>query len=573
MAEDSPGVTADPRQRDRRSAWFLASFAAVVAVAVTVAAAWVNLRYWECNPYYGDSAAYTYFLMRTGKRAELGGRFGEIAYELRRNARNPLQTVPFLAAAPEMFRHPNAHLVLRGLALFCFLGAALWTVYRRTGSRVYAACAGLLFLVPAGFLGPAQGFSSNYADLSAVLFAGAAACSLLNSDDFRRLRWVFLFAVFASATCLTRYVAVLWTLIMISPLFIGCAVNAWRRERAWRPALGRPLTVAGGTVGVLALPFLVAHLGANLGFYGTVGYDFGSVPVPQTAQWARHYFDAFYGEVGYGVLLAAAVSFWVLGTPRMKDHEGLGAATWLAASHVLALVFWVRLIDDPTCYLFAVPGIWLLCVAPVRLLPTPDPRRWVRVAFAALGILALGAFVRNQVLLVEDFRRGDSQGRAMKEFQWKLAQNLTAGGRAPVWSPFFAEWGVAPCVEAQVSFGQLPLYAGQRFFTHHRDLWRGEFKGMEIDGLKAYVYDLTCRWVEVAVVRADPQYRSFEFTNEISEEVARHMAQTVASDPAWVKEFELDGPFGPVAGYRNSRAPQGLYRQCLFGLEGYGQRP
>lgn len=553
----------------RRETWAIIALAAFLGVAASAVAAAANRAYWKSHPPWGDSATYTYFFMEAAERAERAGRIDAILHELENNRRYPLRTVPVLAFAPSLLRSPNGHLYTSGVMLFCFLATAMWTLRLRTGSLLCAGFGALMFVVPSGFFNPKVGHPINLLDLPAAYLVGAALCALLNSDGARRPGWLVLFGVFAAGAALARYVASMYALILAGPVLAAYLVARWRAERKLWNAVVRPLLAVGVPIGILALPFLITWYRENAEFYRRFGYAIGGATLGESFGYLMSFLNGFYGRA-YAVALAASAALLLIANRgRGGRWTDLLEPAWFASAHLAFAVVVARVADDAAVYYYATPGLFLLAVTPLIAREAVPPRRLYAALLIGAVILSAWQFW-GRANELENPRPADLEA---KRFVNELARDLARDGRRVVWSPFFAEYAVAPSVEAGSHFGVLPLSAGQDFFTNHLSHWKAQNPGMTLEQIQERVYARTCRWVHIAVVRRDPEHRSFEFDNDWAESIAQFVSRRIQEDPRWVKDFEIDGPYGPLVGYRNLNPDPDLYERRLFLSPTYGLMP
>ena len=84
--------------------------------------------------------------------------------------------------------------------------------------QVYALAAMSVGVAVPGFFDPTFGLATNWLDLPASLWIGAAWLCLLNSKGARDGRWLAGLAVLASLAALSRYVAAAFALVAVGPV-------------------------------------------------------------------------------------------------------------------------------------------------------------------------------------------------------------------------------------------------------------------------------------------------------------------------------------------------------------------
>ncbi|HYV58379.1 MAG TPA: hypothetical protein VE911_12570 [Candidatus Nitrosopolaris sp.] len=546
--------------------------------------------YLQKFPYFYDSAEYSFQNARLHRRLAEEGRLSLAVREWLGNERNPLRTAPLVLFAPQLLAHPVGHLATSLPALFAFVLLLGFTISRRSGSTTDALVAmGVVCTVP-GFFDPTLGLATNWLDLPASLWIGAAWLCLLNSDGACEGRWLAAFAAFVSLATLSRYVAAAFALVAAGPVLAFHLARRWWRERHLRTAVFRPLIIVAGVVAVLAGPTLVVHLRSNAYYYSRLAYGMGGNSI-DTAHALLRVLEGYLLDRSLAVrslqcaALAVAVgihlvAFW---WDAERAWSCLLVSAWLAVGIPLFVVLVLATPADPSLALYVLPGVLGAMLMPItageragRL--RGGPALLLAVLAAVVGGRAAVASWRWASDPLQDWRYnrewvtpslpdiGDQ-----KAFDVALADALSRQGDGLVWSPFFDETSHLQTLEAFFRSGTLILPAGPRYFSIHEAYWRGFYPHLSPQEVSDRVYAATCQWVDLAVVLDDPGRTrtvvsrvNVHVGNPFTRFVARDIAQRVAADDRWRQVFTIDSRYyGRVAGYRNRTSLGRGYRSVL----------
>lgn len=534
--------------------------ALVATGIIVVIASAIYTNYFSNNPFQFDGVYYSFYNARLSERLSVEDRLGLALEEWLNNPRHPLRTVPLILFSPELLRSPVGQVAITIPVLFVTLALVGWTVYLRSGLLSFTTAVIALFASFPWFYRPALGIAANEPDITSALLITSAVLCLLNSNQLRDLRWVAGFAVLAACAALNRYVAAGYMFVMAAPIFFAYLYVNWRSYRS--PAgIVKPTLVTGLILAVLAGPFLSRHLQANINFYNTFGFN-----LTQGATESLLVSGASLGEsLGvhglFSLIVLAIMNIRWLPSARSRFRDVL-TFLWMADSLILLQVLLLGSKDQRTM-LYTVPSLVLLTVIPfvwrgesVRGRVGQRLTRWVyRFALVNSVITAL-------VLLGILSTMSGSQ----KSFHRALADELHRTGSPVIWNAYFDEVAWMPSMEAFYAYGDLPLPAGQEYFSVVETIWRGEYPDLTPDAIAQQVYANTNRWVDIAVVLVEPDAeRTLKlYNNPISLTVAQYMARAIPQNSNWTRIFEIESEtYGRVAGYRNNAASSGAYAHLL----------
>jgi|GEM_PF-2871934 hypothetical protein len=552
----------------KRGLTVLALWALVLSFGAGAISVHIERVYLSTHSLYFDHVSYCYYNARLYQRWVLGESRWALAWEeWVNNARHPARTVPLLLLAPSLLAHPMGHMatVLPALAVFLFLLG--YTIWRRSGSSVYAGGAMLLFCTLPGLYHVTYGLASYLLDLPAALYIGAGLFCLLWSEGARRPGWLVMFAVLVSWGCLGRWVAGGYALVLGGPVLAFYLWRRWREERSFLRAVVVPALWVGVPVVLLAGWFIVAHWETNFDFYPVYGYGLGGTLWGATLNTARGIAMFFSRKVllVLGAILLANL-FWL--RARGQDMAQQAGVVWFAVGHPFLQIPILHVIRDLHNSNFTAPGLFLAALAPVRWKNRDLRRKWT---LWVLGILlALGCAAGAHASWAQYQRALHPSPRqwAQKELDRALARVLARQDGRILWLAAFNEYSWIPTMEAFYSSGKLILPAGQDyFFGNHISMWKGNYPGLKPEQIGPRVYANIKRYVDVVVVFHDPATITGVFDNPYAEAVARYLARRVAQDPTWrLMEVIPSRRFGPLAVYRNT-APQnqGAYGKVLRG--------
>lgn len=555
-----PGRADGPGKRG--PAALLVVAAGLLTITAAGAALEVLSTYIEDHSYFYDAATYLLHNARLHTRLAEEGRLTLAAHEWLENDRFPLRTVPLILIAPGLLAHPFGHLATALPALFILLFLLGWTVYQRTGFLLYALACMALFVAARHFYQPNVGLAAYWLDSPAAFLTGAAALALLNSRTGQSYPWLAAFAGLASATVLCRYAAGVFVFFQCAPVLVAYLCIRWRRERTVRSVLA-PVLLIGGIVAALTGYYLVSHFESNRFYYSQLGYG-ASKGVPAATYDLFKNLVLTAGLPVLGILAALFVAQLAWFGTRSSVWFAQADLVWLAGAHLLFMAVILQTVGHPLIHWYALAPLFLLASVPL-----PWHRAWsslrVQRAAAFLLLVSLGLLVFNARAYQRAAGAPSPHAVSLKELDVALADELDRQGSQLVWNTYFDDRAWLPSLEAYYRTGHLPLPAGHDLFTLHETFWKAYYPGLGPEEVSRRVFERTCRWVDVAVVVADPAAADRPMSNAITSEVARYLAQTIARDPRWQRIFTIDhAVFGKLVGYRNlTSSSSGAYRHLL----------
>lgn len=570
--------------------WVYAVAACLLALGIGIAAARIETVYLRNFPYFYDTVGYYLYNGRLEARLQTQDRFQVALNEWLKNDRYPLRTIPVVLFAPQLLSNPMSHLVtaLPMFAIFLFLLA--WTVYKRTNNLLYGLACITLFSTLRGMFDPQGGLAVFWLDLHAAFLTGAAGLCLINSSGARNLRWLAAFALFAALAGLSRFVAAGYIFVMAAPILALYLLRRWKQERDFLRAVVLPMAVVGVIVVLLDGYFLIAHTKDNLDFYsGVSGYNlYGDIKVSAAGALSslKRFIDFPLTSL---ILIGLFVSGLLLGLvnitraradapntflskvkqlfrsgnvirisapPGWNWIDSLGLA-WFAISHLLFIIFVIKLVNDWRTPLYALPFLFLVAVVPL-----PWHRASLLTALGtwlAIGILAysLYAGIQNNRDKYAGAWLPSAYQQQMKRFYVNMGQSIAAQGEHLIAMTYFDTMAPMPVAESYFRFGKFSLFptqqAGRTLLNDQNDaIWQQQYAGMSPTQVSNEIYDKVKKYVDVVMVFDDPDRAKGRFRNEYGRTIALTVALNVRNDPQWRRIFIYDSPeYGPVAGYRN----------------------
>lgn len=551
----------------RRAVLSIAVWALLVTLAVACLSTALERRYLDHHPYFFDAVSYSFYNAKLHQRWQDSGLRQVLVDELNNNNRDPLRTVPLLVFAPKLLAQPFGHMATSLPALFVFVFLLGRTLYARTRRLLPALAGSSVVASLPGLYDPVSGIAAYWLDLPAALLIGASVLALLNSDEGCNLRWLALYAVLGACAALFRYVSFAYWLFASAPVFMWYLAVRARSDGQWIRSVVAPVLVVAGTGGMVAAPYLFAHVESVGEFYRLYGYALGvSYDVAALALW-----DSFTQFVGSGLVIVvqmlggiAFLAVWRIS----RIGTSILVPAWLAAATPLFLVFVVKTSAIHTVSYAVILLIVALTVPWVTTVGQAGAGLR-RVGVAMLLVLASGwaGFYTAQW---KETTHPSPEAAEAKALQTEIADRLAAIGPRVVWSAYFDEISWIPSLDAFFRHGVLPLPLGQDYvFSIHETVYKGNYPGWSMRDITAALAGNANKWLDVAVVFDRPEDAEKYLPNAASRSAARHIAESVRRDPDWVKEFEIEtSRYGRLAGYRNLRPNRGNYDAVLSGRAG-----
>ena len=532
--------------------------AILLAVMAGLVAARLNTLFLSTHPFQGDSSSYYYYQLQAYFTAQRQGAWEAIKDQLATNGRNPLRILPYLVFAPQLLADPNGHLVSSCIMLAAFLALLGITVYRRCGSLPWALVA--LAVVPSAlrFFDPQFGLGFNFPDLPAMFLVGAALLALLNSDEGRSGPWLVAFGTLAALAALARFVTAGYTLVMCGPILAYFLLKrAWLERNVVRGVIV-PSILVGLPLVLIAGNFLLKFSAENVRFYSVAGYALGA-KFDQVVANIGIGFSLYFGVAGAAALVLIAVFYVLRFGDSGPNWSTLGVTLWAAAAHILLVLFVLRLTEYPEQPLYALPGIYLLALAPFAVKRKfVHPSRTVEWLTSLALIVTLGwvSFQAYREAVVRVASANNYDQRSLKFDQdsaFVLVNNAASiHGRAPVFDTVFFQYG--PRIVGVAGFRDKTqlIYSSQ--FETHMGGWRLRYPDLNEDAIKAEQYALAVKTLDFVLVMPHPRAPEAKilFNNDLSIDVVEDMQRRITADTnVWRLIQPLSSPWGEIDLYQN----------------------
>lgn len=526
--------------------------------------------YFKHNAYNLDPVYYLYYNAELSEKIKYTGREQVLLDEWRHNSRHPLRTIPLIAVAPVLLTKTFGHMSITLVALAVYLALLGWTIYRRSGNASYAFVMMALFAVLPGLFGPAVGLAAYWLDITAALFSGGALLSLLNSDETRNRQWLMASAILFSCAVLSRYIALFFAGVMFFPVLAYYLVKRYSVEKDIIRSVLYPLLLTMGIIFLLAGYFIIFQYKANMSFYTHYGYGLhnGYVRAAVEVCGAVSRFFFWYKSFAWIVLFLLTGLFcfnlWILKITR-KWADAL-VLLWMGISVMLAHIY-IQSVYSYHTSLYGVPLLFLFLVNTSAWPSKLKEQEWVRPAILVLTALIVisGTLTINGYIKFAGHPGIDASGRKKRDM--RLAKELALAGDKIVWSSFFDESSWSVSMETFYRYHTLPLPAGQVYFNVHEMAWKSDYPDFSMAEVAEKVYNSSLRWVNVAVVLANPNevQSNIFLDNPYSRYVAHYMSSRMASDNRWRKIFTVKSyHYGLLAGYLNTKPNPDNYEQVLM---------
>jgi hypothetical protein len=540
----------------RLGAWLLLICVATAVTVITInAAALTNIAYFKRQPIFGDTASYFLVQQQIWIEAQSIGRLRALGHDFLQNSRNPGLTLSYFLLPRSSLITLNGHLFYTAIAFFSFVSTFAVCVWRRTGSLLWGCAAAVLPVVAEGFFDPIYQVPSKLPEPPAAFFAGAALFSLLNSAGARSWKWLLLFGVFVSFATLSRFIAAGYVLVICGPILVAYLVRL-RREAGAAPA-GRALLAVAAPILILTGYFLVKHSAANLAFYAHASYTLRHGIDVVFQQTLLKFATSFLGPLPIALLSTLAIVALAETVPFRPAL--IADSLWAAFSHILFVIFVLRVADDAPQLIYAYPGLLLLAAAP---LSRQVPRKRLlsgTAAFAFALVLAVMIWLQwHRQTGSENFlypRPPEAKIRALNHgLARAIVETPSPSGRVPTVEAAFSYYGRYIAATSITDFNRVINYQ-DRFFEIREAQWTFKARDVERTVLFEKAARAIDRSVDFLAVFDDPSSPGAktmlydDYTVAMAQDLNAHIA---ANPQRWARMKTFDSPWGSVTLYRNS---------------------
>ncbi|EKD76440.1 MAG: hypothetical protein ACD_43C00110G0002 [uncultured bacterium] len=547
----------------------LFSGAVIGTLIVFGLAIYAQANYQQHNAYFFDAVYYQSYNASLAQRLQTESRFTVALDEWLHNNRHPLRTTPLVLFTPALLTNPYGHLVSVGLTFTLLLTLVGYLVFTRRQSIFLALTTQLFFIGLPILYDVNRGIANYWLEWGATLWLGCALCCILLAADFpKQQRWIIGFAVSAAAAVLSRYIAGVFVAVVCIVPFVFFLWQRWIIQKRWRD-VGISLLIPGGIIFGLAGYFLVAHFSSNVAFYNNYGYainqtfasSWSFICTSLLAMWQLQG-DRFPKLFIYTGIIIVIIS--IILTLRRQTIKHWLIAIWISVATPLTLLALGTVgAFHPLLY-----GLFPLLAAGLFSAPQQTFHKWQKImqsVLIGLVIFTIMVSINQQRLRISTLAQQIITPE--KFMNQQIADGLNQAANEPiVWQAFFDEYSTIPTMELYFSTGKLALPAGQPYFNQHLTAWKVDYPGLTKEQVAERVYSATNKWVDVAVVFADPAkgIQSSWIDNEYSSYMVDYMSRTIQTDPHWQKIFTIQSGYSPdLYGYRNMQPTNNSYKLIL----------
>lgn len=521
----------------------LTAAAALIALGiVTFVAVSIEKTYLETHSFFFDPASYYRLNIRVFREFNELGLWQAFLHELSNNDRCPARTIPLLLFMPSGLADLWGHLWTELPVIFSFLFLLSWTVFSRTSSY-YLALASIATFCSFKFLyDPKLSIAAYWLDTTAACSLGSAVICLLNYTRSAAKPWLFGFGLFASLAALSRWSSAFY---LLSFAAVALPIMLWVTRRTLRTSIR---STAFSFISTLPGIFFVLNFSErNFNFYKTYGYALDA-SIFESISWNL----AKVPEI-LGVPTVVFLSFLSMGNSFRAMHGKVERtfcviALWYPISIFVFLSFVAKAVGGVHPLTYFGPA---LLVAGFCTL-TRTSRHWIEAAVitgALTSLILTGGYVREQKLTVVQVL---SHEKLEKERDVALSSLIMKTG-ARSFAAFDRE--SAGAILETFFTNRVTCEERGATFSVHESYLKGWFgKGTTPEEMAELSFKRS-QTADLVVVFSNPSdaFRPGIFNNRYSRTVSRLVSERIPKDPDFRFVSKVNGPFGELSVYRNSR--------------------
>lgn len=529
------------------------------SVSSLIIACFYNNFYLSRHVFEGDSSSYYFFQINSFFNSIRMGTANSLIYELTNNARNPFRIVPYLIFNPQSLVTYNGHLIVADLMLFFYVLLFGYLIYKRTKSMTYSSYGMFLIFTPACFFDPTLGFPANYPDLHASYFVGAALSSLFLSDFGKKGRWLFIFGTFIALASLSRFISAGFCFVICAPILFYFIYLRYCEEKNILINVITPLCLVLSPIVLLSGYFLYTFTLPNLHFYDVAGYELGR-GVDLALNNVGKSYKTYLGAALIFLMIITFFRYVIYNKPKINQNEFLLTA-WAACSHPLLFVFVLKVGDDIRSPLYALPGIFLLCLAPYTCQHKSISEKTELRRNFFMFFLVFILIIWSNAMLIKKYEKISNDEISNIIFS-KSISNLTklySQGEAPLlnrpiaFDTFFYEYGHRIVLENALSNKYELKWA--HLYEVHKTGWLLSYPNHNLSDLKSELYIKTKNSLDLVWIIDNPNLESAKilFNNDWSIEIVNYMnLQITKNTRDWRFITKIDSPWGAISLYKNT---------------------
>jgi hypothetical protein len=238
---------------------------------------------------------------------------------------------------------------------------------------------------------------------------------------------------------------------------------------------------------------------------------------------------------------------------------GMWDTIWAAFSHIVLIVFVLRVADDSPQLIYAYPGLLLLAAAPFRA-PPKRPSVFHGGAALMLGLVIAGTACLHWYRETRSERfvfpmPFEAKIKALNtDLTRAIIQTPLPDGRIPTVEAAFSYYGRYIAATAIIDFARLVSYQ-QRFFDMRESqwtLWNSNADRSELFRRAVEKIDANIDFLAVLDDPAAPEARTMLY-DDYTVAMAKDLNTHIAAHPGrWLAMKQFESPWGAVTLYRNA---------------------
>jgi hypothetical protein len=535
-----------------RTAPLLLLIAVAITGAVAVVGSQLESAYFATHPYIYDPVSYMYISAEKFVRLQTEGLLPALIYELKESL-YPWRSIPLLLVAPNLLAHPLGHMATSLPLFFLYVLILGWSTYKRGGSVFYAAASMVVTAAIPGLFDPRFGVGQFWLDFASAWALGVCYLCALNHQHSLHKSWLILAAAAFALAAWSRYVSVVYILLICGPIFLTTLALAPKRNRLTRKETLTQCGLLAATSLLLAGPFLISRFASVFIRYTEVGYGLNQTVAESFNALSGFLFSTLTTAEFLLLLCAAFVMNAAFAEKKDWTWVEFASRVWGLLALPVFVIFVLRAPQNGYVLWHEIP---VACAA--LLLPCGRlGGRWAALCLSlsvAISAAALTAY--NIGRTVEKIHKTEPEVMELKQLDTMLARHIAQLPPHVTWSPFFAEYHVMPNMVAFYSSGKLPNIPIPGLFTEHQSFWVQDYKTNDPQQIKEKVYSALDEKCGLAVVfdSAEGVVRAEKLgllDNKISTEVSSYVLHRLSQSSNWHKISVINTKkFGPLAIYK-----------------------
>lgn len=216
--------------------------------------------------------------------------------EFKENRNNPLMTIPLLILSPDLLANKNGHLLIFLPFYFLFLLFLSILVYQYTNHLFFSSAFIIFFTTTLVLYAPYFGVGFNLPDSWAPYSLGLSAISLINWHHKNKFHWFCFFVIFSCLAILSRYITVVYALVIFLPIICGILYSRYKVNAKWFDKLNYFMLISAAITLFITLFFLIIHLKSNYEYYS---YWKSLSKVTMNYPWHYSLYSFIYNYLGF----------------------------------------------------------------------------------------------------------------------------------------------------------------------------------------------------------------------------------------------------------------------------------